>query len=307
MRIRHPLVSSLSLVIILVAATTLCPAAQMALPDDPAGTITAVASAVHDGHPEVLWQALPLSWQQDVVSLTHLFADTVDPAVYDGGFQLVQRAIRVAKAKKPLLLDGSLAQMAGDDRAAVGQKFDQTMTILEAIATSDIATHAGLRKLDWGEFLHTTGGPLIASFDAAAAKDDEPSPLAKLEQVKAETLSRDGDRASVRVSAPGEDPETVALVKVEGRWVPSELADEWHDKIAEARAGLEAQDPAAKAQTKSQMMVGMATANAVLDQIEAAKTSEELDNVLGGLLGGLGGMMAMGMPPGGDTDAPAGE
>lgn len=291
------------LTLILVAALA-APAAsaEITLPDDPAGTVTAIADAVGDGHPEVLWQALPATWQADVVSLTQEFANSMDPAVYDGAFAMVQRAVRVVRAKKPLLMQSSMMQMAGDDRAATEQKFDQAMAALDTIASSDIATLDGLRKLDWNRFLRTTGGALIERLDATA-EDGEPSPTAKLQGVSAETVSRDGDHATVRVMAPGEEPETVELTRIEGRWVPTEMATDWSDKIAQARTGLASQDQNAKAQTTSQMMMVLATANGVLDQIEQAQTPEQLDAVIGGLMGGLGGMMTMGMP--GDEPATA--
>jgi len=283
--------------ILATAAVVTTAGAAPNLPDSPDGTVEAVAAAVADGHPEILWDAMPPTWREDLESLTRDFAATMDPAVYDGMFELSRRAIRVARAKKPLLMDSAMLESVGPGSEAVAEGYDRVLEMLEVVATSDVSTLQGLRGIDWRAFLHSTGSALLTKMEAAAEASEEPSPVATLRGLEAETVSRDGDTASVRVSVPGEDPETVPMTRVEGRWVPADLAADWSSRIGQARSSLASRDEAARAQMKTQMMMVLASANAVLDQVEAARTTEELEAVVGGLLGSLGGALRLGVGP----------
>ena len=80
-------------------------------------------------------------------------------------------------------------------------------------------------------------------------------------------------------------PEEVRLTKVEGRWVPTEMAMGWSKGIEKARKGLEkmASDKSSTMQAK----MGLGMANAVLDQMENANTQEEFNEVFNSLFGGF--------------------
>ncbi len=289
----RPMLHATVLAVLVTAAAAAGAAPQ--LPDSPDGTMEAVAAAVADGHPEVLWDAMPPTWREDLETLTRDFAAAMDPAVYDGMFELSRRAIRVARAKKPLLMDSAMLETVGPGSEAVAEGYDRVLDMLEVVATSDISTLQGLRGLDWRAFLHSTGSALLTRMEATAEASDEPSPVATLRGLEAETVSRDGATASVRVSVPGQDPETVPMTRVEGRWVPSDMAADWSSRIEQARSSLASRDETARAQMKTQMMMVLASANAVLDQVEAARTTEELEAVVGGLLGSLGGALRLGV------------
>ena len=55
----------------LMFATTPKPARAGELPSTPDGTIEAVAKALADSHPEILWEALPPSYRTDITEITH--------------------------------------------------------------------------------------------------------------------------------------------------------------------------------------------------------------------------------------------
>ena len=57
------------------------PALAVDIPSTPDGTVRAVAEGLADRHPEVIWQALPPTYQKDITELTHAFAERMDPTV----------------------------------------------------------------------------------------------------------------------------------------------------------------------------------------------------------------------------------
>jgi len=73
----------------------------VAIPDSPDGAIVAVSRALAEGNPRGLWDALPASYQADVTSLIHDYAQTTDPVMWDRGFGIAGRIAGVLREKKP--------------------------------------------------------------------------------------------------------------------------------------------------------------------------------------------------------------
>jgi hypothetical protein len=121
----------------------------------------------------------------------------------------------------------------------------------------------------------------------------------KLRQTKVEIVSRDGDQATLRMTAPDEEPEDVQLTRVEGRWVPSEMAVDWDVKITAAKQKLATITDEELAQGSAQAMVLIGMADAMLTELAAVESAAELDQKLQGLLGPLlGGLLG----PAGDAE-----
>ena len=91
---------------------------------------------------------------------------------------------------------------------------------------------------------------------------------------------------------------------MEDRWVPQEMADEWTTQMAEARAKLEAINPAQMEQQKPQILSVFAMIDGVLTQIDAAQTQEQFDQALQGAMMPMMGLMMMGQGMGGGGAAP---
>jgi hypothetical protein len=106
-------------------------------------------------------------------------------------------------------------------------------------------------------------------------------------------VSREDDVATVRISAPGEDPEEISLTLVEGRWVPTDMAQDWDANMAEAKQEIAdiTEEQMVEGKMQAMMMFGMA--DAALDQLAVVNSTEELEQALQGLMGPL-----MGMGPG---------
>ena len=74
------------------------------------------------------------------------------------------------------------------------------------------------------------------------------------------------------------------MAKVEGRWVPAEMADEWAQGIEDARQGLAEMTPEKMAAQKTQIMMFFGMADALIDQIASLQTPEEFDAAIGPML-----------------------
>lgn len=286
-----------ALAVLLLAAAA--PALSIEIPDTPDGTVRAVNSALADRHPEVLWQALPPTYQKDITELTHVFAGRMDRAVWDAAFGLGRKATAILRDKKALFLESSTLDAAGEDRRRIENGWDSVVSVLDSFFASDVTRLETLKTIDWERYLATTGRQLMTqAAEVSKARGDnayEREFAGKLQQTRVELVSRDGNQATVRVTAPDEEPEDLQLTRVEGRWVPSEMAADWDVKVAAAKEKLATTTDEEVAQGSAQAMALIGMADAMLTDLESVESAEELDQKLQGLFGPLlGGLLGPG-------------
>ena len=279
------------------------------IPDTPDGTVLAVARHLADHDPAILWEALPESYRSDINELTRTFAAKMDPELYDRSMALVRRAVEVLQDKQAIILGSSIVTSTGVDVDEVGRSMTGGLAAAHALMSSEITTLQGLGAVDWPQFLSTTGAQLLTLADSSAEKtaDDAgatDSSLASLRDVTVEVVSSEGDAAVLRVTAPGKAPEDVEMTRVEGRWVPAEMAAEWTEKVAEAQARLEELTPEKIAELKPQAMFGLAMAEAFVEQVAAIQTSEEFDATVGPMLQSLMNSFNSVPPPAPEDEEP---
>jgi hypothetical protein len=262
---------------------------QPAIPDSPDGTVRAVFQGLIRHQPEIVWQALPPSYQQDAMGVIHHFADTVDPALFDRTVAVARKGVVVIQDKKELVLSSKMVREAGVDPATVDTVWEGTIHLLDTLLASDLANLERLRNLDVGQFLATTGRSLMdhaAEASAGAGEDESFSAyLTKMAQTEVVTVSEEGDLATVRLTPPGETGSEVPMVRVEGRWLPADLASRWPSIIETANAEIEAMNGEEADQTRVRAMFALGIAEGFIDQVDRMETADDFDAVFGALLG----------------------
>jgi hypothetical protein len=275
-----------------LAAVTTCSAALLlatpARAEAPEATVRTVAAGLAAQKPQVVWEALPPTYQRDVTGLVHDFARNLDPAVHAKMVAVATKAASVLRARRDLVLSSQLASGMTADRARAEQGWDAFVGMLDTLAHSELADLGALKSLDVGVFLRTTGSRLMeqaAAASRAAAEDPyATSFLAQLEGLKVEKVAGDGETATVRVTPAGRPSQDLRLVLREGRWVPEELASGWQGQMAAARTKIASLAGPEAAQSSSQMLLGLGVVDGLLDQLAAMKTPQELDAAFQGLL-----------------------
>jgi hypothetical protein len=277
------------------------PVISVEIPASPDGTVRTVIDSLADHHPEVVWQALPPSYQSDITMLTHAYAERMDPTVWDAGFAVCRKAVGLLRDKKDIILSGSLVESVGDKRQDIEDGWDPAMTAMDAFFSSDVSRLDAMKTIDWEGYLATTGKELLdLAAEAAAAAGNESYKQEYVERLRGttvETLAQDGDAATVRITAPDEDPEEIELTRVEGRWVPADMAAKWDEGMEEARQRLATLTDEEIQQSSTQAMMFIGMVDGLITQLDSAETSEEFEQMLQGMLGPfLGGGMEPDMP-----------
>jgi hypothetical protein len=266
------------------------PAVATTLPDTPDGTVVAVAQKLVDHQPEIVWEALPESYRADINELTSTFAERMDPEVYDQVMALANRVVEVLQQKKDLILASEAFESAQIDP----EEFDSSMTggiaVAQTLLSSEISTLAGLGAINWQQYLATTGRTLMDLAGEIEIEEGE-DPMADLETLEVEILETGDDTAKLRVVTADDEPEEIDLVRVEGRWVPAEMAAKWPEAMASARQRLDEMTPEKVTEMKGQALMGLAMAEGVIEQIAATETVEELDAAVGPMLQAIMGSL----------------
>jgi hypothetical protein len=264
---------------------------RMAVPDTADGTVRVVIDGVVEHQPEIVWRALPQSYQQDVTDLTRDFADTVNPAVFDRAVAVARKGVVVLQSKKHLILGSESFKRSGVDPESVDAFWEASVHMLDAVLASDAADLSTLRELDVEAFLEDTGSVLMDHAALLPAEDEASESfgqkIATLERAEVELTSEDGDRAVVTVAIPDEEPTELRLVRFEERWVPAELAEQWPAMVDAARGRIQALDGDESAQARMQVLFAIGVVEGFVDQIDQMETSEQIDDLIGGVLGNI--------------------
>ena len=257
----------------------------VSIPDTPDGAVEAVVGGLADHDPRYLWAALPSSYRADLTGLIHDFANAVDEEVYDESFRVVQKVVGLLKSKKSFLLNHPMASgMLEKEQASAN--WDSFVGLFETFCNSEFSSINALRQLDVEACLAETGTEFMHQL-AAASKMSRDDPMADLEKATVELVKSKGNTAVVTVTVPDKPVERIELTKVEGMWIPSEMAEDWSEKIDKAKKGL-AEMAKEKDKNTFEAKRALGMANMILDQFEKVETQKEFNELISGWFGGFG-------------------
>lgn len=260
---------------------------RTALPQAPDEAVRAVLQGIRENNPRAVWEFLPAGYQRDVNDLVHEFADRMDPELWNGVFTSLKKLVRLLKTQKRWILSHpklNAAETINVDELEAN--WGGLVGLLETLAESEISDVRQMKKLDVGELLQTTGGRLMEQLAALSRLHPEDpfeqDVTRRLAEIEVTVVSSDGETARVRLRAPDSDepPQEFDFVKIEGKWIPRPLAEQWETNIAQAKAKLAQLTPERVAQLKGRMLPALHGFNATVDQLQGAKTQAEFDMVV---------------------------
>jgi hypothetical protein len=281
--------------------------------DTPDAAARALQASMEAGELRAVWDALPSSYQRDVNDLVHAFAANMDADLWRSGTGLVRKAIRVLKEKKEFILQQPALAASPVDTTAMIENWDPIVGVLETIAASDLADLEKLKTLDVGVFLDGTGKKIAEQLAALAkAADDkklsltefpgvpvDAMPLAGIGSAKFSTVKIEGDTATLRIENDGKTEEE-EVVRVDGKWLPKKMVDQWSEQMQSAKTALTTQMPESLKKNKMAVVVPMQMILGVLDQLLATKTQAEFDQVIQQVMQTFA-PQGPGAPPAGDA------
>jgi hypothetical protein len=260
-------------------------AAKVASP--PAATPDAAVRAVLEGIERkeltALWQFLPASYQRDLQTLVRQTGERMDPEVWDRSMAVVRHAAQVMKSKEKWLqtpaaneppVTGPAAQMGPVNYAQLAQ-------LLELLADSELGRTETLKTLDLGAWTGKVGRPLLEQISVFARRmpaDPLARTLTGLQDLKFRSRDVKDDSATVEIVMPNESPVEVPYVKIDGKWIPVDLANGWIEGLGQAQARLAVVlAPDNLATLKPQLLTGLNVMDDWLKRLEEAPSKEAFD------------------------------
>lgn len=270
------------------------PVAQPSLPTGPAPTAEAAAQAVIDGvaagNAGAVWAALPPRFQSDINELVQGFGNAMDPNMWGQIRGAVSKVHVVLSTKAEFLINSPMMQAAEDPdqvKAAIPQIAGLLKTILDSTKLP------ALKEFDGQAFFSGPASSLIAQMDSIAQLAPEGFSMATVMQnVNVETISSEGDTATLKFTNPDNEEETreVEFIRVDEYWLPADLAKDWDTQMEMARAQL-ATMPEQIQQQAPMVAMFSSMIGAALDPLAAAEDQEQFDRALEQVQSGMGGMI----------------
>ncbi len=255
----------------------------------PEDAVKRFAAAVEAGNATELLGLLPPSYVSDVGGLVNQFATRMDNELWNRLRQVLTTAATTLGPKAHLFVEMGAAGEAVDAavKAERAKAVQAVMAAFGTLARNDITSLERMKTVDLPTFATEVGSVFASATTALKAMEAEVPGLKASDFEVLRSVRRDDGTVELTVKGPdGDEPDTLEMVQVEGRWVPAEMASEWAETMAEARTGLQEIDfttPEGK-QTKAQMMMMMNMLEPMIQQLGQAETAEQLQQMAGGLL-----------------------
>lgn len=213
----------------------------------PVESVRALLDGLGRQNLRVVWDFLPASYQSDINSVVHNFAESGDPETWKRTFRLVADSSELLKSKRQFFLSYPRLNESNQLHAAELEKsWEPTVGLLDTLIESDLADPEKLRTIDVGQFLDRTGGRLMQQL-AEISKSTPENPAAahfgsQFSDMKVELVRQEGDGAVLKLTPADTKvpPTDTNFVLVEGKWIPQSLADGWKPAIAQVRERIAA-------------------------------------------------------------------
>ncbi len=259
----------------------------------PDKVVETVIQGLSKNEPQILWDVMPESYQKNVHELLSDFAAKMDKDIWNKTFELIQKIITILETKKDLILTGDMINNAPVDIKQISENWSSFVSILEIIVKSELGDLEKIRKLDIEKFLAGTVSDLMkkASELSKLGKEDKYNKeLDKLTRIKTSIIKTENEETTIKIEVPDEEPKIVVFIKVDNKWIPKDLADQWKVKISEIKKNLSEASEKISIEEKQKFLGMMKSLDGILDQILAAKTKEDLEPIIGQGIGMLIGM-----------------
>jgi len=248
-------------------------------------TVTTFTGYLVAGDVKGIWGLLPPSYRADLIAVVRVVTSEMDKEIFEAMVTVIDR-IMVAVEKNKDKLVQQVAAFAGPEAPAkdIAMGVDGILDAWKAIKVAGFDKYETFAAFDLNKFINEQGGGVAAGLIAMAKASGNPEvgEFFKLaEGLKVETIEETADKAKLKIIF-GDETEEGELVKVEGHWIPDDMASDWDDvkgAAAEAREGM-----AELKKSKVEILASLKQIEPVLAQFEA---SGDLMAVMGAMGGGM--------------------
>lgn len=244
-----------------------------------AGAVETTLEAFRTSRLEVVYDALPASFQQDITQLVHEFADRVDPALWDMTTQLLRKAINVFRQQDEIFI-ALLTRPGSGTSTEITIAWAEFVNAAERLVDGPLTNQEKWKSLDIHEALRTDISRVVRRLMtlSALANPPEQNPLQQIDLVQVDLVESFDVSAQVRIIPHGgtDAVPTTPFVLQEGKWIPRSLAEEWPTMIDIARKSLAQWETTRGEPSVKHLQEKLRVIDRVLDQMLTATNAEQL-------------------------------
>ena len=257
----------------------------------PKETIETAFKAVQSKNLVPILGLFPASYVKDIDGVVHAFADAMDRELFDTIVDLVDKTVKVAVVQK----EGLAAMVTGMGFPVKPEDIEKAIDVTDEIwgllKEMGLTRLANLKVFSLDKFGNENLPKLadrIWAFADSTQRAQVDMALAMLSGATIEVgdAAMDekwGEVYRVSIGIAG-DTEEGKMVKVDGKWVPIEMAEEWDEGMKEAHKGIrEMKEELAK--SKDEVMAQLAQFEDVIDRVEKSGDLSALQAWSGMMMG----------------------
>ena len=236
---------------------------NVTIPTEPADAVATILKEISKGHGNILWQAMPASYQNDFVKLFQLAGRKIDGKLHAKVISLLSRISALVKDKQ-VFFDNM--QM---DKEVTWTSLSGTIDILKS---SQLWTIESLRSFDNKKFFEHTISKMIKYH---YSNIPEILPFFNNTQPAISLVESDDNHARLKIKLSNNLKEhDVNFTKIEGKWLPQKIASSWPSFIDETKALISTLN---LPQTQTMAYTVLFFWGQALGDLEKAQTQEEFE------------------------------
>ena len=263
--------------------------------DQPGLAVEAVLRGISVCDATALWQSLPVSYQADINELAQLMGHQLDADIYAQIVALIGQLGSLIQQQQHFIFGSEKLAASIQNTSALKSSIPAFVGIIELFVDSSFGSVDRLKQFQGQSFFATTISGVICHAQGFSDWIKLPDfTVASLSQAQVTVVSQDATHAELELKLAGQTADFLQLVKVEGRWVLLEVAEQWAAKMAELQVKFAVSAAESIALQKPQLMGLLAMLDGVLAQLAAAETQQQFDQAVRGAMMPLLGLMMLG-------------
>lgn len=259
--------------------------AEMRVPGAPAtadGVVKESLKAFAEKEPGKIYYMLPDSYRKDIQDLKDMALAKLDKETVDNALKAFDKVVAGLEKHKDKLIEGDLPLPL--PKEAIGVAVDRIVALWAVLNGTGLGTYDGWKVLDMGQFLLEHGKMIVTAGLEVAGKTEYGAEVGKVTAMVAGVsvdVKKTEAEETILTVVIDQDEEEMKFVKVEGKWIPEDLQNDWTEGVAEARKKIE--EGLKEYEGQKDMFKAMS------GTLVAAATAFEENGDLNQLMGALGG------------------
>jgi hypothetical protein len=270
------------------ASAPAAPAAPVLSPDGPQtpeAAVTAVVDGLKASKPIALWNTLPDAGRHTLESLISSSAADLDPQIWERTVANLKKLTTLLETKKDFILASPLwksgRQLPKLDQ--VKASYDPLTKLLRTVVDSELVDKKKMSDFKGSAFFGGTGAKVLAEV-RALSKTFSPDPLAFIDGVKFTVEKQSDKSAKVKITRPNGKPLELNLSIVDGRWSSPQVNIGANFIGLAVMTYFEPFRPYQVVEWRANYLKDMDRFGKILDNLQAAKTSADFQDVVGSQL-----------------------